>query len=390
MTQIRSFFATAPKGMESVLADELRGMGASGVVEERGGVRFQGPLAMGYRACLWSRTAGRVLLPLKQFPAPDQAKLYGGVKSIRWSDHLTPERTLAVDFTSTRSAITHTQFGALKVKDAIVDQFRSITGVRPSVDLKQPDVRINVHVVEDQATLSLDLSGDSLHKRGYRQEGVYAPLKENLAAAILLHCDWPALAARGAAFIDPMCGSGTMPIEAAFIATDRAPGLGRKYFGFEKWLGHDAGAWQELLNEARERHAKRIAVKKTLPTIVGYDRDPRAVRSAIENIEAAGLHGFVHVEKRELEACTSIAQSGLVVLNPPYGERLGEVEELKPLYKQIGDTFKQRFAGWEGAVFTGNMDLAKHIGLKPSRRIVLFNGPIECRLFRFPLYSGRA
>jgi 23S rRNA (guanine2445-N2)-methyltransferase / 23S rRNA (guanine2069-N7)-methyltransferase len=378
-----SFFATVPKGMEALLAEELQRMGASKVEATRAGVAFQGPLEMGYRACLWSRVASRILLPIARFSAPTPEKLYGGVKKVRWSDQLTPEETIAVDFASSRSQITHTHFGALKVKDAVCDQLRSTQGARPSVDPVSPDLRINVYVHEDQATVSIDLSGDSLHRRGYRDEQREAPMKENLAAAILAISDWEGVAKAGGAFLDPMCGSGTIPIEASLIASNRAPGLMRSKYGFEGWLGHVPALWKRLLEEAKRAE---ITEPKALPKVVGYDADFRAVRVALANVERAGLRGRVHVEKRELSQAEPLGPKGVIVLNPPYGERLGEVEELKPLYKQIGDMFKQRFKGWKGFILTGSPDLAKSVGLKASRRHVLFNGPIECRLLEYELY----
>ncbi|MCM2278793.1 MAG: THUMP domain-containing protein [Oligoflexia bacterium] len=390
MAETRNFFATTAKAMEGLLAQELRGLGIPSLKEERAGVSFEGTLEQAYRVCLWSRIANRVLLPLKRFPAPTPEKLYGGVKSIRWSDHLTPRNTLAVDFSSSHSQITHTHFGALKVKDAICDQFRSVQGSRPSVDPARPDIRVNVYLQQDEATVSLDLSGESLHLRGYREAGALAPLKENLASAILMHAGWPEKLREARekgeplpAFLDPMCGSGTLPIEAGLIAANVAPGSQRRYFGFQGWQGHVPAIWKRLLQEAEEL---RVRDRKKLPRIVGYDQDFRAVRLALGNLERSGLLGLVHLEKREFSVCEAIEPKGVIVLNPPYGERLGDVEELKPLYKQIGDTFKQKFRGWEGYVFTGSPELAKVIGLKAARRIVLFNGAIECRLFKYELY----
>lgn len=391
MAETHTFFATTAKGMEALLVEELQSLGAKNVRETRAGASFTGTLESAYRACLWSRIANRVLLPLKTFPAPNPEKLYGGVKSIRWSDHLGPEQTLAVDFTSSKSQITHTHFGALKVKDAIVDQLRSVTGSRPSVDPIRPDLRINVYVLEDQATVSLDLSGDSLHKRGYREEDAGAPLKENLAAAILMLAGWKEVAARGGAFIDPMCGSGTLPIEAALMAANVAPGLSRSYFGFSGWLGHVPAIWKRLVEEAKDLQVKD---RKKLPKIVGYDQDFRAIRVAHANLDRSGMRGVAHIEKRELsqlevpESYAKESPRGLVILNPPYGERLGETEELKPLYSLIGDTFKKKFQGWEGYVFTANPDLAKVVGLKASRRFVLFNGALECRLLKYEIFAG--
>jgi len=384
-----SLFATTAKEMETLLADELVALGASRVEKKRAGVSFQGTLETAYRICLWSRIANRVLLPLKTFAAPSPEKLYGGVKSIRWSDHLAAEQTIAVDFSSSQSQITHTHFGALKVKDAIVDQLRSVQGVRPSIDVLQPDLRINVYVLKDEATVSLDLSGNSLHMRGYREEGAFAPLKENLAAAILTHTGWPQASQENPedfALMDPMCGSGTLPIEAAMMAARIAPGIAREYYGFIGWKQHEPLTWKRLKEEANDLV---IRDRKKLPRIVGYDQDFRAVRVAIANLERAGLRQSVHIEKRELSSCDPVASKGIIVVNPPYGERLGEVEELKPLYTQLGDTFKRRFKGWNGFIFTGSPDLAKCVGLKASRRFVLFNGAIECRLLKYDLYEGR-
>lgn len=386
--RMHAFFATAPKGLEEALAEELRELGVPAVQVQRGGVRFEGGLDAGYRACLHARIANRVLLPLATFSAPDADALYAGVQRIPWSDHLGPEQTLAVEFTSTRSAISHTHFGALKVKDAIVDQMRDRHGARPNVQTERPDVQVNVHLASDVASVGIDLSGESLHRRGYRDESVAAPMKENLAAGILRLARWPSLAAGGASFFDPMCGSGTLPIEAGLVATRTAPGLLRSYWGFLGWRGHDAELWKRLLDEARA-----AIVRERLPPIVGCDRDARAVRAALANVERAGLRGIVHIEKRELAdtvAPHARAESphGLFVVNPPYGERLGEKLELEPVYAQLGQTLREKFPGWEAFVFTGNVELARHLHLEPARRYPLFNGPIECRLLRYPLRSA--
>jgi 23S rRNA (guanine2445-N2)-methyltransferase / 23S rRNA (guanine2069-N7)-methyltransferase len=393
------FFATTPKGMEELLEQELRDLGAEAVETTRAGVAFRGSLETAYRACLYSRVANRVLLPLKTFSAPTPEKLYGGVKSIRWSDHLTPQQTIAVDFAVSQSQITHTHFGALKTKDAICDQLRSNTGERPSVDPKRPDIRINVYVLKDEATVSLDLSGDSLHRRGYRPEGEGggdASLKENLAAAMLMMAGWPEKLKKAResgtalpSLIDPMCGSGTILCEAAQIAAHRAPGLGRDgYYGFLGWQGHVPALWKRLVEEAKKLE---ITDRKWLPRIDGFDRDPRAVRVAIANLAAAGFAGKVHVEKRDISELAPLEgqAAGIVVVNPPYGERLGETEELVPVYKSMGDIFKKRFAGWEGYILTSNPDLANAVGLKASRRFVLFNGALECRLLKYEMYEGK-
>jgi 23S rRNA (guanine2445-N2)-methyltransferase / 23S rRNA (guanine2069-N7)-methyltransferase len=376
-------FATTPKGMEPLLADELRTLGGRKIAQSRGGVRFTGRLEEAYRVCLWSRIAGRVLMPIARFSAPDAEALYAGVNALPWEDHLDPQGTLAVDFTATRSAITHTHYGALKVKDAVVDRFRARVGVRPSVDTRRPHVRINVHVAKDEATVSLDLSGDSLHRRGYREEGVAAPLKEHLAAAILLRADWPEIARLGGPLLDPLCGSGTLPIEAALMAGDVAPGLTRTYFGFHRWRGHDAGLWQSLLDEAIERRERGL---KDVPTIVGYDINPQAVKAAIGNVNRADLRGVVHIERKAVNEARPVGRNaGLVVANPPYGERIGAEGGVAELYRTLGDVLREYFQGWHAAVFTGAPELGRHVGLRSRTTYTLFNGPLECKLFNYDI-----
>ena len=377
----RSFFATAPKGIEPLLADELRALGVENAAETRAGVSFSGTLETAYRVCLWSRLASRVLLPLASFTADSPEQLYTGVRAIDWGEHLAAGGTLVVDASVSHSRITHSHYAALKVKDAVVDQFRDRSGVRPSIDSERPDVRINLYLLRDMATISLDLSGDSLHRRGYRDEGVLAPLKENLAAAILIRAGWPDIAAEGGPLVDPMCGSGTLLLEGAMMAGDIAPGLLRPYYGFLGWRGHDAALWQRLLEEA---HQRRAAGLSHIPTIVGYDVDHKAIRAAWANIEQAGLRERIHVERREVAALVAPAgdpaSAGLVVVNPPYGDRLGEVEALKELYGLLGDRLKEHFAGWKAAVFTGNVELGKKLGLRAKKMHTLYNGAIECKL----------
>ncbi len=387
------FYVTTPKGMSELLRDELEVISSECKTPakigkpEIAGVSASGDLEFAYRVCLYSRIANRVLLPLKKFHCPTPEKLYAGAKSIKWSDHMGVHDTLAVDFSSTKSAITHTHFGAQKTKDAVCDQFRSNTGERPSVDPETPAIRINVYVLNDEATISLDLSGSSLHQRGYRLDERLAPLKENLASAILKLLKWEKRAEERGALVDPMCGSGTLVIEAALMATKTAPGMLRKYFGFKRWKQHDGVLWDKLRDEA---DSKRITDPKLLPLMIGYDMDPKAIKAAWENAESAGVREFVHFEKRELEGIETPknAKSGVFVVNPPYGERLGEEEYLKPLYRRIGDAMKKKFQGYQGGVFTGSPVLAKEVGLKASRRHVLFNGAIECRLLEYELYSG--
>lgn len=387
------FFASCPPGVADLTAAELRECGATQCREFKLGVQFEGSLETAYRACLWSRTASRILMPLTAFSAPTPEALYEGVAAVNWTEHIKPTGTLAVELGGATSGITHTHFGALKTKDAIVDHIRDRTGERPSIDLDQPEVRVDVRLDNDRATVSLDLSGESLHRRAYRARGVAAPLKENLAAAILLRCGWPAIAQAGGEFVDPMCGSGTLPIEAALMALDIAPGSMRSHFGFIGWLGHDRELWRRLTEEAQTRRAatadKRIVLR-------GYDHDPGAVRAAIENVERAKLRGFVHVERRDLEQLKredgahaadthDDKAAGLIVTNPPYGERIGDQQHLQSLYELLGQKLRENFEGWKGAVFTGNPPLAKALGINARRTHTLFNGRIECRLLRFDI-----
>ena len=376
------YFATAPLHLESLLAQELRDLGLPDVEETRGGARFGGLLTDAYRVCLWSRVANRVLLALARFPAPDPEALYAGAGDIAWEEHLTVEQTFAVALVSSQSKISHSHFGALKVKDAIVDRFRTRTGSRPNVRTDQPDLQIYVYLHKDEAILSLDLSGASLHMRGYRREGSAAPLKENLAAAILLRAGWPKIAADGGALLDPMCGSATLCIEGALIAADIAPGLLRPYWGHTKWLGHDQTAWRGLMDDAWERRNTGLA---RLGSITGYDHNPGAVRGAKADLERAGLAGRVQLECRELEDCAPGGEGiqGLLVVNPPYGERMAADSDLPALYALLGAVLRERFRDWRAAVFTGNPDLGKQMGLRAKRFHSLYNGPIACRLLHF-------
>ncbi len=376
------FFASCPPGVADLTAAELRACGATSVREFKLGVQFEGGLETAYRACLWSRTASRVLTPLATFPAETADQLYEGVSSIDWREHIGAGATIAIDFAGASRGVTHTHFGALKTKDAIVDQLRERTGARPSVQVDQPSVRIDVRVDRDRATLSLDLSGDSLHRRGYRARGVAAPLKETLAAAVLLRSTWPAIAAEGGDFVDPMCGSGTLVLEAALMALDIAPALLRSYFGFIGWRGHDRALWERLVLEAR---ARREAGMNKRITLRGYDHAAESGRAALENVERARLRKHIHIERGELADLqrVSSAATGLLAVNPPYGERIGDESQLQQLYTTLGEKLREHYLGWRAAVLTGNPPLVKAIGLNAHRSHTLYNGRIECRLLRF-------
>ena len=378
------FFATCPKGTAELLAAELVALGALDPRVHVGGVGFQGDLACAYRVLLWSRVANRLLCVLAHFEAPDEAALYAGVRAIDWSRHLGAEGTLAVDAVCQRSNLTHSLYVSRRVKDAVVDQFREQHGVRPGVDTHAPDVRLNLHLDRNRAQLAIDLSGDSLHRRQYRGAQGAAPLKENLAAAILLRARWHEIAQHGGALFDPMCGSGTFLIEGALIAADIAPGLLREQPGCARWLGHEPALWQILFDEARARREAGLAA---LPAIRGSDADPRMVAVARENIANAGLAGKIQVEVCALEQARPEADAtpGLVVSNPPYGERLGNREELVDLHRALGAQLRHHFTGWEAALLLGDASLGNTLGIRAHRMHALFNGPLECALLRLKL-----
>ncbi len=375
------FIATAPAGVEAVLAAELAALGIKEPRPARAGVRFSGTLEQAYRVCLWSRTASRILLLLAAFPAADAEALYAGVHALPWEEHLATDGTLSVDFAGSGPGIDHSHFGAQRVKDAIVDRFRMRYGQRPSVARQQPDLRIAVQWREDQVTVALDLSGDSLHRRGYREATVLAPLKETLAAALLLKMNWPTIAASGGAFCDPLCGSGTLAIEAAWIAGDSAPGLLRPHWGFSGWLGHVPALWNRLLAEGHERAAAGLT---RIPAILASDRDPRAVRATTVNATRAGVAEQLRIRCQDLtQANAPAGPPGLLLTNPPYGERLGEHDDLATLYATLGERLKTGFRDWHAAVLTGNPDLGKRMGLRAHKTNVFHNGPLECRLLQF-------
>jgi len=380
MAKQYKFTVTAARGMLELLADELKQLGIKDTKQEAGNIRFTGELEDAYKVCLWSRVAIRVLMPIAHLNAETPEQLYDGVKALAWEDHINAEdSTLAVDFNSFRSKIKHSQYGAQKVKDAIVDRFREQTGLRPSVDLYQPDLRINVYVKHNQAIVSIDLSGESLHKRGYRTHNTAAPLKENLAAAILLKAEWPRLAKQGWALVDPMCGSGTFLIEAAMIAADIAPAIARDYFGFSFWKQHDKESWKRLKADAERRRQAGLA---RLPVMLGGDNDPNAVLAAKENIAEAGLAERIQVHERSLLDWPSVSRDlpnvGLLVCNPPYGERIGQRDELHHLYESLGNVIHEFLPGWRTALITDNAQLGKFTGLTMFDTVPFDNGPIPC------------
>jgi len=375
-------FATTPKAMEDILADELKQLGAENVHPKLAGVSFQGDIEMAYKACLWSRTANRILLPLKSFEVHSKEDLYDAVKKINWFEHFKPDDTFAVSFSAKNSeVINNTHFGALVVKDAIVDQMRAKFEKRPNIQLNRPTIKINVYLNNENAELSLDLSGESLHKRGYREANVAAPIKENLAAAMLLRSGWPEIAKQGGSLIDPMCGSGTLLLEAGLIAADYAPGLLRDYFGFLGWKKHDEDCWQKLLADAEQR---KIIGIENMPIIAGFDKSRRTAATAIQHVENAGFNNKIHVEKRDISDATPATswKPGLLICNPPYGERLGDDEEISQLYLLFGEVLKANFQGWKATMIISNPEMGFRLGIRSQKPITLFNGPLECKLLR--------
>lgn len=387
----RQWYAACPRGIEALLAQELVQLGATDTRETVAGVHFEGAVAVAYRACLWSRLANRILLPVTEFEVASVDDLYLGLKRFAWGGLFSHRSSFAIDFSGTNREIRNTRFGAQKGKDAIVDWFRENGGQRPDVEARNPDIRLSMRLARGRLSVALDMSGGSLHQRGYRSSAGQAPLKENLAAALLLRADWPGVAARGGALIDPMCGSATLLLEGALMAADIAPGLWRRQFGFESWLGHNSEQWQALLADARGRAERGRAAQ--LPEIRGYDADPRVIKRAQENIARVGLEKTVRVSCKPLAEMKKPTHKplpfGLVISNPPYGERLGEKANLAWLYRQLGESLVREFDGWQAAIFTADLALGKAIGLRSHKRYAFWNGPIEAYLLLFELTNNQ-
>jgi 23S rRNA (guanine2445-N2)-methyltransferase / 23S rRNA (guanine2069-N7)-methyltransferase len=382
-----TFVATVPRGFADLLAAEITALGGGSVREAAGGVSFEGPLATGYRVLLESRLASRVLLQLARARVHDAQQLYDFVRSIDWREHLDARGTLACGFSGRHPAIANTHFGALKVKDAIVDQLREFTRQRPSIDTRRPDLTVQAHAARGEVALCIDLAGESLSRRGYRLQGGEAPLRENLAAGILVRAGWPAIAAAGGGFLDPMCGSGTFVIEAAWMAAGIAPGLLRQWWGFTGWRGHDAKLWDEVVEAARAR-ARKLEV-----SVRGADRNRAAIATAQANARRAGIADAVTFERCDIAALAppaAEAPPGLLCVNPPYGERIGGGEEAAAAHRAIGEALRGPFAAWHAVVLTGEPALGQLIGVEASRVHTVFNGPIQCRLLRFAPGQRRA
>lgn len=375
------YFVTCARGVEAVTAEELKRIGAT-TEEQPGGVFFTGDQDTLYRAHLELRTGNRILLPLRSFPCRDPEELYENVKKFKWETFLKGNLTFAVDCTLSGQkspALSHSQYAKLKAKDAIVDRMREKTGDRPNVDVENPDISVVLYVRDGVCTLNMDATGPSLHERGYRDPGAAAPLKESLAAAILELAGWDP----STPLIDPMCGSGTFLAEGMLKACNIAPGLLRERFLFMNWPDFHEPRWEKILGDAENATKDPVAGQ-----IFGFDQDREAVAQSKSAMKTLGFAETVEVALRNFQDFEIPAglKPGLIVMNPPYGERLDDVESLKPLYKEFGDTFKKKCPGWRAAVFTGSSELAKVIGLRATRRIPLWNGPIECRLLTYDMY----
>lgn len=378
-TENFNIIATTLSGLEEVLAEELRALDMEYVKVGNRAVTCSGNLRQLYEANLWCRTAIRILKPIRQFKARDERNLYEQVQKTDWAEVMDLNMTFAIDAVVSHSTFEHSLYVAQLTKDAIVDQFRKKTGERPSVDRIRPDVRINLHMHENQVTISLDSSGDSLHRRGYRLQTNVAPLNEVLAAGIIALSGWD----KKSTFIDPMCGSGTFLIEAALMAQNIAPGLFRRDpYGFEKWKDYNEALFEMVWNTAEAKEKRTPQAQ-----IIGYDLDADYIEAAHGNIDNAGLQEFIKLEQANFFDTQAPAASGVVVMNPPYNERI-QSDDINELYKKIGDTLKNSYQGFDAFVFTGNLEAAKSIGLRTSRRVPLYNGALECRLLKYELYRG--
>ncbi|HSP57295.1 MAG TPA: bifunctional 23S rRNA (guanine(2069)-N(7))-methyltransferase RlmK/23S rRNA (guanine(2445)-N(2))-methyltransferase RlmL [Halomonas sp.] len=378
------FIATCPKGIELLLAEELAALGGEPGKTTVAGVYVRASLETAYRFCLWSRLANRIVLCLVRQEGIETAEeLRVATAAIDWPNHLKPGGTLAVDFHGRSESIRHTRFAAQTVKDGVVERLVAEGRERPDVDLQRPDLRLYANLHRGRLTLGVDFSGDSLHRRGYRRDVGHAPLKENLAAALLVRAGWPALAQQGAPLVDPLCGAGTLLIEAALMAADMAPNLARERFGFHGWAGHRDAAWQEVRREAEARAS--IGRKRCRARLFGFDESPPALAAAQANAMRAGIPALIELRGAglgELAHPQDLPDTprGLLITNPPYGERLGELPELVRLYGLLGERVKAAFPGWQLAVFTANPDLGHRIGLRAHKLYSLKNGPLDARL----------
>ena len=386
-TRTYHFFATCPKGVEDLLISEADQLGLKNVAQSSSGISFEGDLEDAYRFCLWSRIASRLLLRLSTFVPDDYDDLYAAIKLIDWSLHMSENGSFAVDCFTSHDTLTNSHFAVLKAKDAIVDQFKENTEVRPDINRETPDIRINVYISQTDSFVYLDLSGDPLHKRGYRKQAGTAPLRENLAAAILMRCKWPEMAKQGLPLCDPMCGSGTLLIEAALMAANIAPGIFRPYYGFLNWKQHDADTWNRIYEAAKNNKAGSSSVS----VITGSDSSASVLEVAEKNIKAAHLDDVITLYNNDVsDAIASLGDAkGLLVTNPPYGKRLGQFEQLKDVYLNLGNAFKKNYRGWVAAVLTSDSELAQCIALRSHHKNTLYNGALRCTLYQYRINEFR-
>lgn len=385
-----NWLVVCAKGTEALLADEIRQLGGNVDKENHIGVYWHGDLEAAYKVCLWSRLASRLLLPLHECQVDSVDEMYRMAKSVDWPSLFPVDATFRIDFHGSSRFINNTQFGAQKIKDAVVDCFREKVGARPDVD-KSGDIRIEAQLRKGQLLLFLNVSGDSLHRRGYRLQPGQAPLKENLAAALLIRAGWPEKLKAGQHLIDPMCGSGTLLIEAGMMAADIAPGLNRQQWGFERWKSHERKLWLKLVDEARQRRTDGVNGLKN--KLYGFDIDADQLAAATKNLERSGLVGKVHLERRDITDLRVqkdvIKEGGLVICNPPYGERLGELPQLAPLYQHLHDA-TMKLPDWPLAIFTGNLDLSRAIRRPLDKQYKFMNGKIEAKLLVFGAADERS
>jgi 23S rRNA (guanine2445-N2)-methyltransferase / 23S rRNA (guanine2069-N7)-methyltransferase len=386
------YFASCPKSLESLLFSEIKSLGADNVRETVAGVYFDADEKLLYKVCLWSRLANKIFLPLANFQLSSEQDLYDHAAKINWDKHLKNDATFRVDFSGTNQLIRNTQFGAVRIKDAIVDWFQAKYNHRPSIDKAQPDIILNARLAKGKIHLSLDLSGQSLHRRSYRLKQGEAPLKENLASAILMRANWPEIAKQGGHLLDPMCGSGTLLVEGLMIAADIAPGIFRKSsdWGFTQWPQFNSKLWDELLVDAKERKQQGLQNIETLGIeFRGYDRDWRVLDHAHENSERAGFEKLIRFRCKTMDEFTipthKTLSTGLIISNPPYGERLSEEKLLEPVYFQLGKALKKDFLGWKAAVITSSQALAKKIGIQARKKYKFMNGSIASELYFFDI-----
>lgn len=375
--RLLDYLAKTLAGLEEVLAQELKDLGADQIEIGNRMVRFSGDKALLYRSNLHLRTALRILVPIHRFRVKHQNELYKKVQKVDWSEYLSLSDTFAVDAVTNSAFIRHSHYAALKTKDAIVDQFRKKTGRRPNIDVQSPNLRLHLHIRNDWGTILLDSSGDSLHKRGYRQASVAAPINEVLAAGMILLAGWDS----SSSFMDAMCGSGTLPIEAAMMAHRIPPQWLRRQFGFMKWKDFDGSLWMKIRKDAQRQF------QKSTYTIWASDQDDDAIQAIKTNLRALNLMDKVKVMEKEFSEVTPPPQPGLLIINPPYDERL-ERRDINELYQQIGDKLKEDYSGWEAWIISSNKTALKHIGLRPSRKITLYNGALECKFHKFEMYRG--